>query len=53
MVAVDEIQGLIMLGVRDPFPESVALWQRVEKLKYQVGAINVGLGKQRLRTSNS
>ena len=53
MVVLAVTQGLMVLGMRDPFDESVALWQRVEKLKYQVGAIKVGLGKHRLRTSIS
>ena len=53
MVELAVAQGLMVLGFRGTLDESVALWQRVEKLKYQVGAIKVGLGKHRLRTSIS
>ena len=42
MVVLAVTQGLMVLGMRDPFDESEALLQRVEKLKYQVGAIKDG-----------
>ena len=48
-----EVHGLVMLGMGGALDELLALLRRVERLKYHVGAVNVALGAQRLRTSSS
>ena len=50
---VGDTHGLVVLGMGGASEELPALLRRVERLKYHVGAVNVALGTQRLRTSIS